>query len=159
MSKNWQAGRRQDHYYHRAKAENYRSRAAFKLLQMSERYSIFKEGDVVIDLGANPGGWCQAAKQLVGDDGMVIGIDLKPIEPLKGVHLIRGDARSDRVRKEINTILFGEDHIVDEGDFDSRIVLVLGPTVLTQPFVMAWTIHCTKRFIFKFVKFFKIILK
>ena len=109
MSKNWQAGRRQDHYYHRAKSENYRSRAAFKLLQMSERYSIFKEGDIVIDLGANPGGWCQAAQKLVGDEGVVIGIDLKPIEPLKGVHLIRGDARLPRVKKEVNDILFGED--------------------------------------------------
>ena len=125
MSKNWKAGRRQDHYYHRAKAENYRSRAAFKLLQMSERYSIFKEGDVVIDLGANPGGWCQAAKQLVGEQGVVIGIDLKPIEPLKGVHLIRGDARAERVRKEINTILYGEGYIGIEGDFENRKVNVV----------------------------------
>ncbi len=129
MSKNWTANRRQDHYYHRAKAENYRSRAAFKLLQMGERYHIFKEGDVVIDLGANPGGWCQAAREMIGVNGIIIGIDLKPIEPIKGVHFIRGDARSERVRMEINTILYGDDvpetKDGDEPDFNSRKVNIV----------------------------------
>lgn len=105
MSKNWKAARRKDHYYKKAKSEDYRSRSAFKLKQMCERYYIIKEGDVVVDLGANPGGWCQVALEIVGEEGLVIGIDIKPIEPIEGVHFIRGDARADRVRKEVDKIL------------------------------------------------------
>ncbi len=108
MGKNWQANRRRDYFYKKAKSENYRSRAAFKLRQMCERYRIIKEGDIVIDLGANPGGWCQMAKELVGEEGLVIGIDLKPIEPIKNVHLIRGNAKSERVKKMIDDILAKE---------------------------------------------------
>ncbi len=105
MAKNWQANRRKDHFYKKAKAQNFRSRAAFKLQQMCERYRIIKEGDIIIDLGANPGGWCQVAKELVGEEGLVIGVDLKPIEPIKGVHLIKGNAKSERVKRAINEIL------------------------------------------------------
>lgn len=79
MSKRWLLERRRDQYYRLAKEEGYRSRAAYKLLQASKRHRFIKHGDVVVDLGAAPGGWMQAARTMVGDGGYVLGVDLEPI--------------------------------------------------------------------------------
>ena len=64
-----------------AKAEQYRSRAAYKLLQFVEKYGLIKPGDVVVDLGAAPGGWMQVSRKIVSETGFVLGVDLKIIEP------------------------------------------------------------------------------
>jgi 23S rRNA (uridine2552-2'-O)-methyltransferase len=77
----WVQERKKDYYYKKAKEEKYRSRAAYKLFQAIEKYHFIKKGDVVIDLGAAPGGWIQAARKIVGSKGFVLGVDLKPIEP------------------------------------------------------------------------------
>jgi 23S rRNA (uridine2552-2'-O)-methyltransferase len=66
-----------------AKARGFRSRASFKLLQVAKRYSFVKRGDHVLDIGCAPGGWLQAAHQLVGGRGFVLGIDLQPTTPLQ----------------------------------------------------------------------------
>jgi 23S rRNA (uridine2552-2'-O)-methyltransferase len=92
MSKNWVRERKRDYYYRKAKMENYRSRASYKLMQLDERFRIFRKGDVVIDLGASPGGWSQVAAERVGPSGMVVAIDLKPVEPIDGVVFVQGDA-------------------------------------------------------------------
>ena len=105
MGKRWWQDRQRDHYYKMAKRDNYRSRAAFKLKQIDHRFEIFKPGDIVIDLGANPGGWSQVATELVGESGKIISLDLKPIEPLKGVTFIRGDARSKITKKKVRDAL------------------------------------------------------
>lgn len=82
MPKNaWVQDRKRDYYYKKAKQENYRSRAAYKLFQTIKKYGFIEHGDVVVDLGAAPGGWIQAARKTVGNKGFVLGIDLKPIEP------------------------------------------------------------------------------
>ena len=81
MPKAWIQDRKRDYYYKKAKQEMYRSRAAYKLFQAVEKYGFIKFGDVVIDLGAAPGGWIQAARKTVGNKGFVLGVDLKPIEP------------------------------------------------------------------------------
>jgi 23S rRNA (uridine2552-2'-O)-methyltransferase len=73
--------RKRDYFYKKAKEENYRSRAVYKLSQANNKYHIIKRGDIVIDLGAAPGGWIQAARKIVGNRGFVLGVDLKPIEP------------------------------------------------------------------------------
>jgi len=65
-----------------AKREGYRSRAAFKIKQLDRRYGLFRRGDVVVDLGAAPGGWLQATRERVGNEGFVLGIDLQPIAKL-----------------------------------------------------------------------------
>jgi 23S rRNA (uridine2552-2'-O)-methyltransferase len=65
-----------------AKEERYRSRAAYKLLEVIERYGLIKSGDVVVDLGAAPGGWMQASRRVVGETGFVLGVDIKSIEPI-----------------------------------------------------------------------------
>lgn len=73
---------RKDAFYQRAKREGYRSRAAYKLLELQKRARILRRGQVVVDLGAWPGGWLQVAAELVGPRGRVLGIDLAAIDPL-----------------------------------------------------------------------------
>ena len=70
-----------DSYYKKAKQEGYRSRAAYKLLELQQRYRLLKPGDTVVDLGAAPGGWLQVAAKIVGQTGKIIGVDLQTIEP------------------------------------------------------------------------------
>ncbi|MEM4243723.1 MAG: RlmE family RNA methyltransferase [Candidatus Bathyarchaeia archaeon] len=81
MPKAWIQDRKRDYYYKKAKAENYRSRATYKLAQAAATYNFIRKGDVVVDLGAAPGGWIQAARKIVGKKGFVLGVDLKPIAP------------------------------------------------------------------------------
>ncbi len=94
---------RRDYFYRKAREEGYRSRAAFKLKQINERFNIIRRGDTVVDLGAAPGGWLQVAKELSG--GKVIGVDMLPIEEIEGVETIKGDIRLDatveRIREKI----------------------------------------------------------
>lgn len=80
MTKKWLREHKRDYYHRLALEEGYRSRAAYKLLQMAKKYELVKLGDVVLDLGASPGGWMQGARTLVGDEGYVLGVDLRPIE-------------------------------------------------------------------------------
>lgn len=91
----WLDERRHEYYYKLAKKLDYRSRASFKLLQIDEKFNIMKEGDSVVDLGAAPGGWLQVEKEVVGETGKVIGVDLRPIKPLEGVETIQGDITDD----------------------------------------------------------------
>lgn len=82
-----------DTYYKKAKQEGYRSRAAYKLVELQERFRIFKAGQLVVDLGAAPGGWMQVAAKLVGPSGKVLGVDLQPIEAFhqKSIIIVQGD--------------------------------------------------------------------
>lgn len=97
--------RKKDYYYRKAKKENYRSRAAYKLQQLDERFRLFKPGFTVIDLGASPGGWSQVAAEFVGETGRVISIDLKSIEPIEGVFVIKGDARSELTKGKVAELM------------------------------------------------------
>ncbi len=86
---------RKDHLYHKAKDEGYRSRAAYKLLEIQQSYKAIPQGAHVLDVGAWPGGWTQVALELVGPKGFVTGIDLQALDPLDDPRckLIAGDAR------------------------------------------------------------------
>jgi len=97
----WVVERHNEFYYKLAKKLNYRSRASFKLMQIDDRFNIFKEGDSIVDLGACPGGWLQVAKERVGDSGKVIGVDLRYIYPLEGVTTIIGDITDDKTMIEL----------------------------------------------------------
>jgi 23S rRNA (uridine2552-2'-O)-methyltransferase len=81
LPKAWIQDRKRDYYYKKAKAENYRSRATYKLSQAAAKHHFIRKDDVVVDLGAAPGGWIQAARKIVGKKGFVLGVDLKPIAP------------------------------------------------------------------------------
>lgn len=93
-NKQWLRRHVTDPYVRKAKAHGYRSRAAFKLLEIDERGKVLKPGQTVVDLGAAPGGWSQVAAERVRPKGRVIAIDLLPIAPISGVTVLRGDFRS-----------------------------------------------------------------
>ena len=97
------AYQRKDSYYARAKAVGYRSRAAFKLQELARKYQLIRRGDRVVDLGAWPGGWLQVAAELVGPRGVVVGVDLQPIEPLGAATIttLVGDAGEPAVQDEL----------------------------------------------------------
>ncbi len=69
----------QDHYFHRAKKENYLARAIYKLEEIQKKYNILRQGDRVLDLGAAPGSWMQLTSRIIGSRGVLVGVDLKPI--------------------------------------------------------------------------------
>jgi 23S rRNA (uridine2552-2'-O)-methyltransferase len=96
-----------DAFYHKAKKEGYRSRAAYKLLELNRRFSLIRQGDRVVDLGAAPGGWLQVASQLAGEKGSVIGVDIQRIEPLKdqNISLFQGDIGSEDSISKIKELL------------------------------------------------------
>ena len=91
MSKKWLRERSKDFWYKLAKKEGWRTRASYKLIQLDQKHEIFFEGMRVVDLGAAPGGWSQVAVELVGPEGVVVGVDLDKIEPMEGVTFLRGD--------------------------------------------------------------------
>lgn len=98
MGKAWVKARRSDRFYRAAKRQAYRSRAAIKLSQIDRRYGLFREGDVVVDLGAAPGGWSQVARERVGPKGRVLAADVSPVTPIEGVEFVRGDFREPKVQ-------------------------------------------------------------
>ncbi|MBI4392246.1 MAG: RlmE family RNA methyltransferase [Euryarchaeota archaeon] len=101
MVRRWVKERRNDAFYRKAKREGYRSRAAYKLLAINERFEIFRPGFCVVDLGAAPGGWSQVAKELVAPDGRVVGVDLQRIDPEEGCVFLRGDVTKPEVEEEV----------------------------------------------------------
>ncbi len=92
---------RQDYYYWEAKRKGYRSRAAFKLLQMNRTFRLIKEGDKVLDLGASPGGWSQVCREFGAE---VVAVDLNPMKPIEGVVFIRGDINDEETLKKIKEV-------------------------------------------------------
>ena len=101
MGKAWVKSRRHDRFYRAAKRQQYRSRAAIKLSQIDLRYGLFRDGDVVVDLGAAPGGWSQIVRERVGRAGRVIAVDIAPMAPIEGVKFLRGDFADPRIRSEL----------------------------------------------------------
>jgi 23S rRNA (uridine2552-2'-O)-methyltransferase len=96
-----------DPYVHRAKAHGYRSRAAYKLIEIAERDALARPGETVVDLGAAPGGWAQALAGRVGRSGRVVAVDLLEVAPIPGVTVIRGDFSEEAVRDRIREALDG----------------------------------------------------
>ena len=110
-SKAWMKEHVNDFFVKQAKKEGYRSRAAYKLMEIAERDHLLKPGMTVVDLGATPGGWSQVAAEKIGRQGRVIALDLLEMAALPGVIFIQGDFREDTVLAELKKNL-GE-HPVD----------------------------------------------
>ncbi|MHB1238520.1 MAG: 23S rRNA (uridine(2552)-2'-O)-methyltransferase RlmE [Gallionella sp.] len=104
-SKQWMREHVNDPYVQLAQKEGYRSRAAYKLLEIDARDRLIKPGMVVVDLGATPGGWSQVAAARVGRGGKVIALDLLPLDPLAGVDFIQGDFREPGVLGQLEGFL------------------------------------------------------
>ncbi len=108
----WLERQLNDPYVARAKREGYRSRAAFKLIEIDDRFKLLKPGQRVVDLGAAPGGWSQVAAKVVGESGRVVGIDLLPIEPMGGVEFITLDFLDDDAPRQLTSLLGGPADLV-----------------------------------------------
>ena len=150
MSKRWYHERKREHYHLRAKEEGYASRAAFKLIQLDERFHLFEGARKALDLGAAPGGWLQVASEAIGGEGMILGVDLQEISDLglPGVETLVGDVTSEDTIQEIREFVQGKvDVILSDmapdvsGNWDldqfrqihlARIVLVVADELLRK---------------------------
>ena len=100
ISKNWVNKQRRDIYVRQSKVDGYRARSAYKLIEIDEKFKIFKGGMFVLDIGAAPGSWSQYASKVV-KNGKVISIDLKSIEKIKNTIQIKGDFTDPSIQKKI----------------------------------------------------------
>ena len=107
FGKAWMQEHVHDHYVQEAKRRGYRSRAAFKLMEIDDRDKLLRSGEVVVDLGATPGGWSQVAARRVGASGLVVAVDLLEMEPIAGVAFIQGDFREDDILQRLEDKLAG----------------------------------------------------
>ena len=110
--KRWLERQLNDPYVARARREGYRSRAAFKLIEIDERFKLLKPGQRIVDLGAAPGGWSQVAAKIVGDTGRIVGIDLLEIEPMVGVEFITLDFLAPEAPALLTDLLGGRADLV-----------------------------------------------
>jgi 23S rRNA (uridine2552-2'-O)-methyltransferase len=106
------ADARKDRYRRLAKDQGYRARSAYKLLQLNDSFHILRKGSRVADLGCAPGGWLQVATKIVGDSGKVIGIDLKPVEPVPGAIVIQGSIEDPGMMDKVAFMLGGKADVV-----------------------------------------------
>jgi 23S rRNA (uridine2552-2'-O)-methyltransferase len=110
-STRWLERQLNDPYVRRAKAENYRSRAAFKLIELDERFGLLKGAKAVVDLGIAPGGWSQVVRRKV-PQGRVVGIDLLPTDPIEGVSILQMDFMDETAPDRLKEELGGEADLV-----------------------------------------------
>lgn len=106
-SQRWLTRQLNDPYVQQAQVLGYRSRAAFKLRELDDRWHFLKPGMRVVDLGAAPGGWCQVAVERAGKEGTILGVDLQPIDPLKGATFLQGDFLDEEVVAQVTQLLSG----------------------------------------------------
>ena len=106
-SHRWLQEHFQDEYVKQAKAQGYRSRAVFKLMEIQKKDQLIKPGMNVIDLGAAPGGWSEYVRQLIGKKNKVIALDILPMQEISGVEIILGDFRENDVLDELYAVLDG----------------------------------------------------
>ena len=111
-SQRWLERQINDPYVRAAKAAGWRSRAAFTLLELDERFKLLKPGQRVVDLGAAPGGWTQVALKTIGDRGRVVALDLLPIDPIHGAVLLEGDFTEQAGEDAVLAALDGQADLV-----------------------------------------------
>ncbi|MGJ3261202.1 MAG: RlmE family RNA methyltransferase [Rhodospirillales bacterium] len=111
-STRWLQRQLNDPYVQEAKRLGYRSRAAFKLIELDDKFGFLKKNAKVIDLGAAPGGWTQVAMERIGEGGHVIGIDLLEMEAIPGADLIQGDFLDDDAPERLKALLGGQADVV-----------------------------------------------
>ncbi len=132
-SRKWLDRQHSDPYVKQAQREGYRSRAAYKLLEIQEKDRILCPGMRVLDLGAAPGSWCQIAARLVGPRGSVVALDLLPMDPLPGVSILQGDFREPEMLERLCATLGGEPLDLVLSDMAPNIT---GMSVVDQPRAM-----------------------
>ena len=111
ISKNWVNKQRKDIYVRKSKVDGYRARSAYKLIEINEKFKIFKGGMIVLDIGAAPGSWSQYASKII-KNGKIISIDLKEMEEIKGTIQIKGDFTDPNIQKKIRSYTSKEIDVV-----------------------------------------------
>jgi 23S rRNA (uridine2552-2'-O)-methyltransferase len=106
-SRAWMQEHVNDFYVKQARALGYRSRAAFKLIEIDDKDKLLRPGQVIVDLGATPGGWSQIARERIGRNGRVIAVDLLEMAALPGVEFLQGDFSDDAVLAQLTQMLAG----------------------------------------------------
>ena len=107
-SKRWLSEHFDDPFVKQAQKMGWRSRSAFKLLELQKKYGLITPSACVVDLGCAPGGWCQVVKSILDDRGRVIGLDILPMEALDGVEFIEGDFTEDEPLRRLEAALSGQ---------------------------------------------------
>ncbi len=106
-SKKWLERQLNDPFVHKAKVEGYRSRAAYKLQEIQEKYHLIQKGMIVIDLGAAPGGWCQILSGILKGTGHIYAVDLLGMDPVPDVTFVQGDFNDikEKIKDKVDVIL------------------------------------------------------
>ncbi len=107
-SRRWLAEHFDDQYVKMARQQGFRSRAAFKLMELDDKYHFLRKGMRVVDLGSAPGSWTQVVQRTLGDSGQVIALDILPMDPLQGVSFIQGDFTEDEPLALLEKALNGQ---------------------------------------------------
>ena len=113
LNKNWLHDHINDPYVKLAQKDGYRARAVYKLKEIDEGEKLIKPGQIIVDLGSTPGSWSQYARNKLagkaggGIDGLIVGLDMLPMEPIADVHFIQGDFREQRVLRQLEVLLEG----------------------------------------------------
>jgi 23S rRNA (uridine2552-2'-O)-methyltransferase len=108
-SKGWMMEHVNDHFVQRAKAEGLRSRAAYKLLEVDDKDKLLRPGMVVAELGVAPGSWSQVAARRIQPGGILVGLDLLPVEPVPGATFLQGDFQDEAVLDQFVSLLEGRE--------------------------------------------------
>ena len=111
ISKNWVNRQRRDIFVRQSKVDGYRARSVYKLIEINEKFRIFKGGMSIIDIGAAPGSWSQYAAK-ISKNSNIISIDLKKMEPIKNTIQIKGDFTNLQIQDEIKSYLIGASNVV-----------------------------------------------
>lgn len=111
-SRRWLERQLNDPYVHAAKSKGYRSRAAFKLIELDSKFHFLKKGARVLDLGAAPGGWTQVAAQRIGETGHIVAIDILEMEPMPGVEIFHADLTDPEIPAQLKQALRGAADVV-----------------------------------------------
>jgi len=111
-SRTWLERQLRDPYVMRAKREGFRSRAAFKLMELDDKFHVLRKGVTVLDLGAAPGGWSQVARSRVGDNGRVVAADILEMEAIPGVEVLQLDLLDNDAAERLKQALHGKANVV-----------------------------------------------
>lgn len=107
FGKAWMHEHVSDHWVQEARAKDYRSRAAFKLIELAAKDKLFRPGMFAVDLGAAPGSWSQVLREALGAKGRIVAVDLLPLDPIAGVAFVQGDFREKATLQALETVLAG----------------------------------------------------
>ena len=121
MSKRWYQENRRAPWRRQAKSKGYRSRSAYKLKQIQEKFQLIRESDAILDVGCHPGGWTQVSVEESGPEGLVIGVDLKSTSPVEGASIIQGDISDQDTIDRIGELLEGRELNVVLSDISPKL--------------------------------------